>query len=192
MDHTKRRAFLGVLAAGGGLAAGHALAAGDDGHAAGADVAPASDYLRTIPRKPGEVQPFTASLGIPLCSAATPAREGTGTFFFLDPANPGALFLLTARHILFDPAQDDNAHYEFREDTGEPRREVLLMSAAGFAARCQAIRVEIEEKRDQMRSIESRRAWASSRRTNDEEEPDAAAAGTPLDWELRLAQEAIE
>ena len=65
------------------------------------------------------------------------------------------------------------------------------MSPAGFAARCQAIRVEIEEKRNQMKSIESRRAWASSRRTNDEEEPDAAAAKNLLDCELLLAQETI-
>ena len=62
MDQTKRRTFLGVLAAGGGFAAGPVLAAEADGHAAGGEVAPASDYLRTIPRKPGEAQPFTASL----------------------------------------------------------------------------------------------------------------------------------
>ena len=61
MDQTNRRFFLGVLAAGSGLAASPAFAL-DDGHAAGADVAPASTFLRTIPRKPGAAPAFTASL----------------------------------------------------------------------------------------------------------------------------------
>ncbi|KQP28572.1 hypothetical protein ASF27_08350 [Methylobacterium sp. Leaf102] len=71
MDQTNRRLFLGALAAGGSLAAGGALAAESgplqtgparDGHAAGADVAPDSTFLRTIPRKPGPAPVFTASL----------------------------------------------------------------------------------------------------------------------------------
>lgn len=61
MDQTSRRVFLGVLAAGGSFAAGPSFAL-DDGHAAGADVAPASTFLRTIPRKPGAAPAFTASL----------------------------------------------------------------------------------------------------------------------------------
>lgn len=61
MDQTNRRMFLGALAAGGSLAAGGAFAA-EDGHAAGADVAPDSTFLRTIPRKPGPAPAFTASL----------------------------------------------------------------------------------------------------------------------------------
>lgn len=71
MDQTNRRFFLGALAAGSGLAGSslvsRSVAAGptsaaEDGHAAGADVAPASSFLRTIPRKPGAAAAFTASL----------------------------------------------------------------------------------------------------------------------------------
>ncbi|AWB19613.1 cupin domain-containing protein [Methylobacterium currus] len=62
MDQTSRRVFLGTLAAGGSFAVGGAFAAPDDGHAAGADVAPAGTFLRTIPRKAGEAPAFTISL----------------------------------------------------------------------------------------------------------------------------------
>ena len=62
MDQTSRRVFLGALAAGSGLAVGGAFAATDDGHAAGADVAPAGTFQRTIPRKAGAAPAFTISL----------------------------------------------------------------------------------------------------------------------------------
>ena len=63
MTDTNRRVFLGGLAvAAGGLAATQSLAAGNDGHAAGYDVAPAADYLPLIPRRSGDPVTFTASL----------------------------------------------------------------------------------------------------------------------------------
>jgi oxalate decarboxylase len=65
MRHTNRRDILGALAlSAGGLAATRSLAANGakDGHAAGRDVAPASDFLPTIPRKTGDATAFTASL----------------------------------------------------------------------------------------------------------------------------------
>jgi oxalate decarboxylase len=63
MTDTNRRRFLGGLAfAAGGLAATPSLAVGNDGHAAGYDVAPASDYLPLIPRRAGDPVTFTTSL----------------------------------------------------------------------------------------------------------------------------------
>src|SRR5450631_295670 len=63
MTDTNRRVFLGGLAvAAGGLVATPSLAAGTDGHAAGYDVAPASDYVPLIARRTGEPVTFTASL----------------------------------------------------------------------------------------------------------------------------------
>jgi oxalate decarboxylase len=63
MTDTNRRAFLGGLAfAAGGLAATRSLAVGKDGHAAGYDVAAASDYVPVIPRRTGDPVTFTASL----------------------------------------------------------------------------------------------------------------------------------
>ncbi len=63
MAHTNRRLFLGLLTfASGGLAAKRSLAAGNDGHAAGYDVAPSSDRVSVIPRRSGDPVKFTASL----------------------------------------------------------------------------------------------------------------------------------
>ena len=63
MIDTNRRTFLGGLAfAAGGLATSGALALGNDGHAAGYDVAGASEFLPLIPRRTGDAVVFTASL----------------------------------------------------------------------------------------------------------------------------------
>jgi len=63
MAATNRRTFLGGLAfAAGGLATTQSLALGNDGHAAGYNVAPAGDYVPLIPRRSGDPVTFTASL----------------------------------------------------------------------------------------------------------------------------------
>jgi oxalate decarboxylase len=63
MADPNRRVFLGGLAvAAGGLVATPSRAAANDGHAAGYDVAPASDYVPLIPRRAGDGVTFTASL----------------------------------------------------------------------------------------------------------------------------------
>jgi len=63
MTDTNRRAFLGGLVfATGGLAASQSLAVGNDGHALGYDVAPASDHMALVPRRTGDPVTFTTSL----------------------------------------------------------------------------------------------------------------------------------
>jgi oxalate decarboxylase len=62
MTDTNRRVFLGGLAAAGGLVATQSIAAGNDGHAAGYDVAPTSNFVPLIPRRAGDPVTFTASL----------------------------------------------------------------------------------------------------------------------------------
>jgi len=63
MSKANRRAFLGALAfATGGLAATRSYAASSDGHAAGYDVAGASDFTPLIPRRSGDPVTFTAAL----------------------------------------------------------------------------------------------------------------------------------
>jgi oxalate decarboxylase len=58
-----RRFFLRSVAFGAGtLAASRASAAAPDGHAAGYDVSPSSEYMKTVPRKSGAPIVFTASL----------------------------------------------------------------------------------------------------------------------------------
>src|SRR5258707_10066014 len=63
MFEADRRIFLQSFAIGAGaLATSQSFAAGPNGHAAGYYVSPASDYLKTIPRKSGDPVVFTASL----------------------------------------------------------------------------------------------------------------------------------
>jgi oxalate decarboxylase len=63
MFEADRRIFLQSFAIGAGaLATSQSFAATPDGHAAGYDVAPASEYLKTIPRRPGDPVVFTTSL----------------------------------------------------------------------------------------------------------------------------------
>ena len=63
MTDTNRRAFLGGLVlATGGLAASQAVAVGNDGHALGYDVAPASDHMALVPRRTGDPVTFSTSL----------------------------------------------------------------------------------------------------------------------------------
>jgi oxalate decarboxylase len=63
MFEADRRIFLQTLVMGAGaLATSESFAAPPDGRAAGYDVSPASDFLKTIPRKSGEPVVFTASL----------------------------------------------------------------------------------------------------------------------------------
>jgi oxalate decarboxylase len=59
----ERRQFLGGFALGAGvLSAGQALGAEGDGRAAGREAASSSSFVRTLPRKTGAAQAFTASL----------------------------------------------------------------------------------------------------------------------------------
>ncbi|KAF5352042.1 hypothetical protein D9758_009431 [Tetrapyrgos nigripes] len=85
------------------------------------------------------VEPFSTSLGIPICNADTPHLEGTDGLFFADP---GKLYLLTTRHVLFHPDNEPNELYKYREDSGQPRRKVLLLGEAAFKDRLKAIESE--------------------------------------------------
>lgn len=63
MFKSSRRFFIQSIAFGAGvLGATKSALAAPDGHAAGYDVAPASEFLKTIPRKSGDPMVFTTSL----------------------------------------------------------------------------------------------------------------------------------
>lgn len=63
MFKSSRRLFIQSVAFGAGvLGAAKSVLAAPDGHAAGYDVAPASEFLKTIPHKSGDPVVFTASL----------------------------------------------------------------------------------------------------------------------------------
>jgi oxalate decarboxylase len=63
MFETDRRIFVQAFGVGlGALVSSQVLAADSDGHAVGYDVSVASEYLKTIPKKPGDPVTFTAAL----------------------------------------------------------------------------------------------------------------------------------
>ncbi|KAH8110516.1 hypothetical protein DFH11DRAFT_773107 [Phellopilus nigrolimitatus] len=91
-------------------------------------------------------EPFSTSLGLPICNAKSTNFEGTGGFFFIDSTKPGALFMLTARHVLFNPHEETNELYRYKEGTGAPRRLVMLLGENAFKARVNAIKAAIGGK----------------------------------------------
>jgi hypothetical protein len=90
-----------------------------------------SQFQRSTNQALPPTRPF-CTLGIPICNAKTANIEGTGGFFFIDTNQPGILYLLTARHVLFNPDKDENKLYRFRNGSGEAQKKVLLMGEAAF------------------------------------------------------------
>ena len=87
-------------------------------------------------------EPFTATLGIPICARSTPWVEGTAGFF-LDKGGDGkGLLLATARHVLFP--ESDNNIYE-RKSEGQPHcdHDVLVLSKASFQRHLLSIKDQI-------------------------------------------------
>ena len=72
MDGTRRTILGGMTLAAGALVAGSGQSADGDGHASGYDVAPASKFAATIPRRDGDPVAFTTSLD----NAAIKATSG--------------------------------------------------------------------------------------------------------------------
>ncbi|KAH9849331.1 hypothetical protein C2E23DRAFT_387013 [Lenzites betulinus] len=90
------------------------------------------------------IEPFTTSLGLPICSGDTTNSEGTGGFFFIDSNRPGKLFLVTARHVLFHP-DTSNEPYETRFGS-QAAKKVFLLSDSGLQKRIETIQTEIRRK----------------------------------------------
>lgn len=98
-------------------------------------------YKPAISANPAAVvcEPFSTSLGLPICNSKTPNYEGTGGLFFTDSAKPGILHLLTARHVLIHPDLEENKLYRYREGIGMRRRNVMLLGEAAFKDRLKDI-----------------------------------------------------
>ncbi|KAI0645939.1 hypothetical protein C8Q79DRAFT_910490 [Trametes meyenii] len=132
-------------------------------------------------------EPFSTTLGISICNAATPNFEGTGGFFFIDTAKPGKLFLLTARHVLFHPDKEPNTLYRFHEGDGGAKRKVLLMGEAAFKARCGDIQAAIGAKEIILGQLARR-----LERANDLDEEEANAERDEVEVLTKAASKAIE
>jgi oxalate decarboxylase len=107
MTDASRRSFLGALALGaGGVASCQALAAGSDGHAAGYDAVPASDFMPKVPRKSGDPVTFTASLD----RAAIKATSGGWAREITTRSLPIATDMAIA-HLFLNPGGSREMHW---------------------------------------------------------------------------------
>ena len=105
MFNANRRAFLGALAFGaGGLAATRSFA--NDGHAVGYDVAPASNFMQTVPRKSGDPLKFT----FPLDSGPIKATSGGWARDFTSARFPLATDIAGA-HLFMNPGGAREMHW---------------------------------------------------------------------------------
>jgi hypothetical protein len=90
-------------------------------------------------------EPFSTALGLPICAEVTPSIQGTGGFFFSYPHNPGKIYLVTARHVVFHDDTDSNELYRHR-NSSQRRRNVLLFGDAVIEKHITATESEIDGK----------------------------------------------
>ncbi|KAN0087169.1 hypothetical protein V8E54_000857 [Elaphomyces granulatus] len=110
-------------------------------------------------------EPFSTSLGLPICNSRTPNYEGIGGLFFTDSAKPGILHLLTSC-------------------IGMRRRNVMLLGEAAFKDRLKDIEVAISDKKITVHRL----AFAEKM----EDEEDATAERRAIKPRIDEANEAIE
>jgi hypothetical protein len=89
-------------------------------------------------------EPVTTTLGLPICAQSTPWAEGTGGFFITEGGSTERILLVTARHFVFNPGENENKHFEHKD--GSERRNVMLFGNAAFNKYLESIKAEIESK----------------------------------------------
>lgn len=121
---------------------------------------------------------ISTSLGLPICAEETPQKCGTATLFFTTPSRPHKLYLLTARHTLFD-CDADNGHYAYPDSKGNaPMRKVLLLGPVLISKHIEEVDVEIE--RLHMRNTELKAIL---------EVKDRSGKGEEATWLRRMLEE---
>ena len=91
---------------------------------------------------------FSTALGLPISTEDTPTLGGTGGFFITDPhyaGDPGAIFLVTAQHVVIH-ADKDNNHLYKKSSPSQPSKKVILFSDPAFKNHTEAIKLAIESK----------------------------------------------
>ena len=87
--------------------------------------------------------PYTATLGIPISTKNRPWAEGTGGFYFSAGGDDKDVYLVTARHVVLPPDEDNNKEYE-RKTYSRVREDVIVLGASGFNEKLALIDYEIE------------------------------------------------
>ena len=91
------------------------------------------------------LEPLTSTLGLSICCEKTPNTNGTGGFYVMDADSK--IYLITARHVLFDSDEhDDNKLYNSKF-TSQPCINVLLFSPSRFKEYLRKIEKEIINQR---------------------------------------------
>ena len=84
------------------------------------------------------LEPFSTSVGFPISAESTPSIGGTGGFYIFDPRRPGAIYLVTARHVVIRPEEDNT----LCNDRDRPRR-VLLFSDPAIEKHLETIKSKV-------------------------------------------------
>ncbi|KIM73605.1 hypothetical protein PILCRDRAFT_828987 [Piloderma croceum F 1598] len=100
-------------------------------------------------------EPFSTALGLPICAEVTPSIQGTGGFFVSYPLNPGKIYLVTARHVVFHPDETSNELYQHC-NSSQRRRNVLLFGDAAIEKHITATESEISGKHIIIEQLERR------------------------------------
>ncbi|KAK6500717.1 hypothetical protein TWF506_003481 [Arthrobotrys conoides] len=94
------------------------------------DLFTARDKLRE------EKDPFTATLGFPICAKETPNEVGSGGFFLTLGDDDKNIYLVTARHVVLVESFEESKVEYIRTNKGQPKREIVRI---GSNARLQSI-----------------------------------------------------
>jgi hypothetical protein len=97
--------------------------------------------------------PLTSTLGLPISGKLTPWAEGTGGFFIAEGGGSKRLFLVTARHVIFQPDKNDNETFEHKSPSA-PHREVILLSDTGFKKFLDSIQFKIGSEEFMKQNLE--------------------------------------
>ncbi|KAG0635402.1 hypothetical protein HOY80DRAFT_927239 [Tuber brumale] len=99
--------------------------------------------------------PLIPTLGLPIASKRIPFCEGTGGFFVAEGGDRERLFLITARHVLFQVSRYENNVYERNAHT-TPDHEVILIGDARYTKFLKSIRDAIEGNETMINNYEKR------------------------------------
>ncbi|VDC03067.1 unnamed protein product [Peniophora sp. CBMAI 1063] len=78
------------------------------------------------------LDPFTTSPNFPISAFKSSSHQGTGGFFVTDLDDPGRILLVTARHAIFSPEEDDGTLYRHTEGSERPPCLVQLFADDAF------------------------------------------------------------
>ena len=75
--------------------------------------------------------PLTHALGLSISARATPYFEGTGGLFMNKSRDSDKLLIVTARHVVLPPEQNENIKFE-RKNVSTPRFDILLLGDGAY------------------------------------------------------------